>query len=67
MDWLLIVEDMSDVIVRPLNYEIKNLYLFSGLTILKDESPALILDVGEIMRVHLKNLNLVNVVEEEME
>ena len=62
-----IVEDMSDVIVRPLNYEIKNLYLFSGLTILKDESPALILDVGEIMRVHLKNLNLVNVVEEEME
>ena len=58
---------MNDVVVRPLNFEIKNVYLFSGLTILKDESPALILDVGEIMRVHLKNLDLTNVEVEEME
>ena len=62
-----LVEDMNDVVVRPLNFEIKNVYLFSGLTILKDESPALILDVGEIMRVHLKNLDLTNVEVEEME
>ena len=62
-----LVEDMNEVVVRPLNYEIKNVYLFSGLTILKDESPALILDVGEIMRVHLKNLDLTNVTEEVME
>ena len=55
------------MVVRPLNYEIKNIYLFSGLTILKDESPALILDVGEIMRVHLKNLDLTNVTEEVMD
>lgn len=61
------VEDMNEVVVRPLNYEIKNIYLFSGLTILKDESPALILDVGEIMRVHLKNLDLTNVTEEVMD
>ena len=58
---------MNEVVVRPLNYEIKNIYLFSGLTILKDESPALILDVGEIMRVHLKNLDLTNVTEEVMD
>lgn len=60
------VEDMNEVVVRPLNFEIKNVYLFSGLTILKDETPALILDVGEIMRVHLKHLDL-KVVEEVME
>ncbi|HMX30868.1 MAG TPA: chemotaxis protein CheW, partial [Leptospiraceae bacterium] len=60
------VEDMNEVVVRPLNFEIKNVYLFSGLTVLKDETPALILDVGEIMRVHLKHLDL-KVVEEVME
>ena len=62
-----LVEDMNEVVVRPLNFEIKNVYLFSGLTILKDESPALILDVGEIMRVHLKNLDLTSVTEEVMD
>ena len=33
----------------------------------KDETPALILDVGEIMRVHLKNLDLTSIAEEEMD
>jgi len=61
------VEDMNEVVVRPLNFEIKSIYLFSGLAILKDESPALILDVGEIMRVHLKNLDLTSIAEEEMD
>lgn len=50
--------DTEDIIVRPLTNEIKSVYLFSGVTVLKDESAALILDVGEIMRTHLKNLDL---------
>jgi two-component system chemotaxis sensor kinase CheA len=50
--------DMEDIVVRPLTNETKHVYLFSGVTILKDDAPALILDVGEIMRVHLKNLDL---------
>ena len=58
--------DSDDLIVRPLTNETKNIYLFSGITILNDESAALILDVGAIMRVHLKNLDLTIPVEVEM-
>ncbi len=58
--------DTEDIIVRPLTNEIKNVYLFSGVTVLQDDSAALILDVGEIMRAHLKNLDLTLPKEEEV-
>ncbi len=48
------VQDMEEAVVRPLSTQINGIYLFSGMTILQDEKPALILDVGEIVR---KNLN----------
>lgn len=50
------VLDMEEVVVRPLPEEIKGIYLFSGTALLKDETPALILDIGEIMRTHFKEV-----------
>ncbi|MDX1960820.1 MAG: chemotaxis protein CheW [Leptospiraceae bacterium] len=52
------VEDEEQVIVRSLSPQISGIYLFSGMTLLQDGSPSLILDVGEIKRRHLGNRDL---------
>ncbi|MCX8000821.1 MAG: chemotaxis protein CheW, partial [Leptospiraceae bacterium] len=60
-----LVQDMEEAVVRPLNTQISSIYLFSGVTILQDEKPALILDVAEIRRRHLNNKDLIQEIAEE--
>lgn len=60
-----LVQDMEEVVIRPLNSQINSIYLFSGVTILQDEKPALILDVAEIRRKHLNNRDLIQEISKE--
>lgn len=60
-----LVQDMEEAVIRPLNSQINSIYLFSGVTILQDEKPALILDVAEIRRRHLNNRELIQEISEE--
>jgi two-component system, chemotaxis family, sensor kinase CheA len=60
-----LIQDMEEAVVRPLNMQISSIYLFSGVTILQDEKPALILDIGEIRRRHLTNRDLILAISEE--
>jgi len=62
-----LVHDMEEAVIRPLNTQISGIYLFSGVTILQDEKPALILDVAEIRRRHLNNPELLMAISEEQE
>jgi two-component system chemotaxis sensor kinase CheA len=62
------VEDEEQVVVRPLSQQISGIYLFSGMTILQDNKPALILDIGEIKRRHLSSRDLqMAIIDEENE
>lgn len=61
------VQDMEQAVIRPLNPQLSGIYLFSGVTVLQDEKPALILDVGEIRRRHMNNRNLIMAIAEENE
>ncbi|MCX8000028.1 MAG: chemotaxis protein CheW, partial [Leptospiraceae bacterium] len=60
-----LVQDMEEAIIRPLNSQISSIYLFSGVTILQDEKPALILDVVEIRRRHLNDKDLIQAIAED--
>ncbi|MCB1178683.1 MAG: chemotaxis protein CheW [Leptospiraceae bacterium] len=53
------IQDLEHAVIRALNPQLSGIYLFSGVTILQDDKPALILDIGEIRRRHMNNKELI--------
>jgi two-component system chemotaxis sensor kinase CheA len=49
------VTDMEEAVVRSLSSQLSGIFLFSGATILSDEKPSLILDIGEIQRHYINS------------
>ena len=49
------VSDMEEAVVRSMSSQLSGIFLFSGATILSDEKPSLILDIGEIQRHYLNS------------
>lgn len=52
------VVDMQDIVIKALGYQIKDIRIFSGVTILNDEQVSLILDIHEISRIYSKKVDL---------
>jgi two-component system, chemotaxis family, sensor kinase CheA len=49
------VSDIEEVILKPLGPQLNDIFLFSGVTILQDTKPALILNTTEIYNHYLGN------------
>lgn len=50
------VNDQQQIVVRPLNDGMANVFGFSGSTILADGQPGLIIDLATILKTYIKNV-----------